>query len=181
METGEEAVLPRYQAVAAVNTPNPRGGWMWTAHKEQAPRPRINTVKCFLHIEHPLRAYLDEIGVSTTCTSAHLASEGAMWAVARSKHGAQYKLYQEAIERVERDEAKKQQAMQTEAMLALAGKAVEGQPRGSDWLNAMESPVVEEAIKAVAETQVNALAERYGIAPAHSKRGRPRKEEASDG
>src|SRR3990167_9478120 len=77
METGEEATLPRYQARAAVNTLSPRGGYMWTAHKDKAPTPRENNVKCFLHPEHPLRAYLDEIGVSAICSSAHHASEGA--------------------------------------------------------------------------------------------------------
>src|SRR3990167_5479458 len=125
METGEEATLPRYQGVAAVNTPSPRGGYMWTSDKSKAPTPRENNVKCFLHIEHPLRAYLDEIGVNATCQSAHLASEGAMWAVARTKHGAQYRMYQEAIERVEREEAKRLQAQQTEAMLSLAGQNAE--------------------------------------------------------
>src|SRR3990167_2865396 len=134
METGEEATLPRYQAVAAINTVGPRGGYVWTSKKENAPTPRINTIKCFLHPDSPERGFLDEIGVTAVCLSAQLASNASKWEHARNRHGASFKVYQEEIGRIEREEAREEQRKQTDAMLSLAGQNVEakrspGRPR----------------------------------------------------
>lgn len=129
-ETGEEAHLPRYQAVAAVYQPNTRGdGYLWTAYQDKAPPARVNTVKCFLHPQSAHRAFLDEIGISTTCSSEHLASENAMWAVARNKHPSAYAAYQEETGRRERAVRDQRQMQQTEAMLTLAGRGA-GTPSG---------------------------------------------------
>ena len=125
-ETGEEATLPRYQAVAALQNPNAtHTGYMWTSHKEQAPEPKINTVKCFLHPNSGERKFLNDIGVSSICYSEHFASETSKWSHARSKHSAEYKAYEQELSRIERNEQKEMQFKQTEAMMALAGKAAE--------------------------------------------------------
>lgn len=120
MQTGEEITLPRYQALAALNTPNPRGGWMWTAHKEQAPPQKLNSVKCFLHPESPERALLDEIGITQVCFSAQLANESAKRRHAR-RHPQSWEQYQEELQRRERAAEKEAQAAQTQAILELAG------------------------------------------------------------
>ena len=142
MQTGEEALLPRYQAIAAVNSPNPRGGYMWTSHRSgcdcgrcsketQAPKARVNTVKCFLHPESAYRAFMDEIGVTTTCASEHLASENAMWAVARNKHHTAFTAYQEEVQRREQATRDNRQQEQTDAILTLAGRAAGPAPNTS--------------------------------------------------
>lgn len=121
METGEEAHLPKYQAVAALNTPSPRGGWAWTADKEKAPTPRVNSTLCFLHPLSPERAFLDEIGVGAICTSAHLAGNGAKWDHARNRHPASHRRYEEAKREREMQEFREKDDARTEAIMALAG------------------------------------------------------------
>jgi len=126
METGEEVELPRYQAVAALNTPSLRGGWAWTAHKELAPTPRVNSTKCFLHPQSAERAFLDEIGVATVCLSEHLAGNGAKWDHARNRHPASYRRYEEAKREKETQEFREKDDARTEAILDL----VKGRGRG---------------------------------------------------
>ena len=121
METGEEVNLPKYQAVAALNTPSTRGGWAWTAHKEQAPPPRINNTMCFLHPQSPERAFLDEIGVGTVCMSAHLGGEGAKWDHARNRHQTSFRRFEEAKREREAREWREKDDARTEAIMALAG------------------------------------------------------------
>jgi hypothetical protein len=125
MVTGEEVTLPRYQALAALNTPNPRGGWLWTADKNLAPEPRLNSVKCFLHPEAPERELLDEIGITQVCMSGQLANESSKRKHAR-RHAAAWEQYQEEIQRRERAAEKAAQAKQTDAILSLASKKGSG-------------------------------------------------------
>lgn len=136
MESGEEAVLPRYIAVAGLNTRSQRSktGYMWTAHQEQAPEPRVNTIKCFLHPESAERAFLDEIGVSAVCMSEHLASNSSKWEHARNRHSGSYKVYQDEVNRRENEQYRQRQEAQTDAMIAIAGQAADakrapGRPR----------------------------------------------------
>ena len=124
MQSGEEVTLPRYQAVSALNTPNPRGGWMWTSHQEQAPPQRVNNVKCFLHPESPERALLDEIGITQVCMTGHLANQSAKRQHAK-RHASSWEQYQEEVSRREKAAAQDAQAQQTAAIMALAGQRAE--------------------------------------------------------
>ena len=119
METGEEVSLPKYQAVAALNTPSLRGGWAWTAHKELAPAPRVNSTKCFLHPESPERAFLDEIGINSVCLSAKLAGNGAKWEHARNRHPSSHKRYEEAKRELETQEWRDRDNQRTDALMDL--------------------------------------------------------------
>ena len=131
-ETGEEAHLPRYQAVAAINQPNSRGdGYLWTAHQENAPPQRVNSVKCFLHVDAAERAFLDAIGIATVCKSEHLASEPSKWAHARNRHPSAFKAYQDEMQRREQAKRDDRQIQQTEAMLAMAGRSAQPSGRGT--------------------------------------------------
>lgn len=123
METGEEVSLPKYQAVAALNTPSARGGWAWTAKKELAPEPRVNETRCFLHPESPERAFLDEIGVMTVCMSGKLGGNGAKWEHARNRHPISWKRYDEAKKEIEARENRTRDDQRTDAILELAKKA----------------------------------------------------------
>ena len=173
MQTGEEALLPRYQAIAAVNSPNPRGGYMWTSHRfgcdcgrcskeTQAPKARVNTVKCFLHPDSPERVVLDEIGVSTVCMSEHLASNPSKWAHARNRHPSAFGIYQEEIGRRENEDYRSEQRRQTDAMLQLATGV--SQKHGGEWLDAMNSPVTAAAVKGAAAGLVSRAEEKIHLA-----------------
>lgn len=120
METGEEVVLPRYQAVSALNTPSIRGGWAWTADKAKAPIPRVNSTRCFLHPESPERAMLDEIGVMTVCMSGQLGGNGAKWEHARNRHPVSFRRYEEARREIEAREYRAKDDLRTEAIMELA-------------------------------------------------------------
>lgn len=123
MESGEEHEFPRYQALAALNIQNPRTptGYQWTAHKENAPEPHINSVKCFLHPEAPERELLNEIGIFQTCTAGQLANQSAKRAHAK-RHASSWEQYQEEVARREKEAEKQAQASQTAAILKLAGE-----------------------------------------------------------
>ena len=122
MESGEEVTLPRYQAQAAVNS------FMWTADKSKAPKRRVNNVKCFLHPESPERAVLNELGVTRTCSAAHLANNGSKRTHAENRHKAEWRQLQEHLNEQREAEYRQLQTQQTEAMLALAGKSAEAGP-----------------------------------------------------
>ena len=126
-ETGEEALLPRYQAVSAINSPNSAGtGYRWTSRKDQAPEPRENTVRCFLHPESPERELLDDLGVSVVCLSAHLASNASKWTHARNRHKAAFDIYQLYQAEQKEQQAQARADKQLEATLEIArgrGKA----------------------------------------------------------
>ena len=125
MSDGEEAVLPRYQALAALNTKRADGSWAWTAESDKAPRPRVNSVKCFLHPEAPERAFLDEIGVTKTCPAGSLASNSSKRQHAMRRHGSEWEQYQEEVQGIERRKADDRQERQLEAMMSLAGQRAE--------------------------------------------------------
>jgi hypothetical protein len=130
-QSGDEITLPRYQALAALNTPNPRGGWMWTTHRYacecgqcspemQSPKQRVGTVKCFLHPDAPEREVLDEIGIAQLCNTMFL-NESAKRQHAK-RHPSLWAQYQEEIQLREKMADKAAQADQTAAILALAAK-----------------------------------------------------------
>ena len=122
MTDGEEAVLPRYQALAALNIRRPDGAWAWTTDPANAPKPRVNSVKCFLHPEAPERALLDEIGITKFCMSGQLASNSSKRQHAMRRHSAEWAQYQEEVQTIERRKSDDRQERQLEAMLAMAGQ-----------------------------------------------------------
>ena len=128
METGEEVTLPKYQAVAALNTPSMRGGWAWTAHKDLAPQPRVNSTLCFLHPDSAERAFLDEIGIHTVCMSSKLAGNGAKWEHARNRHSTSYRRYEEAKRDLETKETRDRDNQRTDALMELVKDRAE--PKG---------------------------------------------------
>ena len=122
MESGEEITLPHYQATAALNTPNPAGGWMWTTHKELAPEAFVPSVPCFLHPDSPYRELLQRLGIFATCTTM-LADEDSAEKHAL-RHPSRWARLKRELERQERDEVRSEQRKQTEAMMALASNSV---------------------------------------------------------
>lgn len=127
MESGEEVTLPRYQAIAALNTPNPAGGWMWTAHKEMAPEPFVPSHPCFLHPTSPYRDLLRKLGINATCMTM-LADEDSAEKHAQ-RHPSRWARLTRELERQEREAEKEAQERQTNAILALAGQRAEPQKR----------------------------------------------------
>lgn len=128
MVSGEEATLPRYQARAALGTPNPRGGYMWTAFPDTAPKPRENTVKCFLHPDSPERAVLDDMGITIVCMSSKLANNGSKRMHAEHRHSSTWAQYKEEIAEREKKVKEAKDDARDEALLKLAtgrSKAVE--------------------------------------------------------
>ncbi len=91
LEDGEEVVLPRYQAVAAI------GSGRWTTHPDQAPKRRVNNIKCFLHEDSPERPILDELGITRRCPAAHLANNGSKRTHAEHRHRDEWRQYQEYL------------------------------------------------------------------------------------
>lgn len=117
---GEEVSLPRYQAVAALNTPRPDGkGYMWTSVKENAPERKLGTVKCFLHPDAPERELLNEIGVTQVCMTEHLANETAKRRHAR-RHPSTWEQYQEEVTRRQVEADRLRADKQTDAIMKLA-------------------------------------------------------------
>lgn len=121
MEDGEEANLPRYQAVAAVNSGR------WTAYKDRAPVQRVNTYKCFLHPESPERAVLDEIGITRRCPAAHLANNGSRRVHAENRHKNEWRQYQEHLEEIrdKEDRAERREELAAFKAIALANRGGE--------------------------------------------------------
>lgn len=120
METGESITVPRYQALSAINIPNPAGGWMWTANQEEAPEAFVPSVPCFLHPESPHRETLRSLGINATCMTM-LADEDSMEKHA-ARHPSRWARLKRELERRERATRDEQQQKQTDAIMALANK-----------------------------------------------------------
>ena len=124
MESGESVTLPRYQAVAALNTVNPSGGYMWTADPSKAPEPFVPSVPCFLHPDSEYRPILRELGITATCMTK-LSDLDSMEKHAK-RHPSRWARLEREIARRERTKYETMQQQQTDAMMALAGgKAAE--------------------------------------------------------
>ncbi len=119
MQSGEEVTLPNYQARSALNTPNPAGGWMWTTNKEAAPAAFVPSTPCFLHPDSPHRDLLRSLGITATCMTM-LADEDSAEKHA-NRHPSRWARLKRELDRQERDGARAEQRMQTEAMMKLAG------------------------------------------------------------
>ena len=124
METGEEVTLPRYQALAALNTPRPGGGWQWTARKEMAPAPFVPSVPCFLHPDSPHRELLREMGITQTCMTMLADPDSAEQHAKR--HPSRWARFKSEMARREKAAEKEAQAAQTAAILKLAGARGKG-------------------------------------------------------
>jgi len=121
-ETGEEIVIPRYMADAAISLPRADGkGYRFTSHKDKAPTLKENSVHCFMHPEAPERELVVALGITKTCPAAKLASNYSKRVHAQHRHKAEWGMYQEHVSEERDTEWRKQQQETTEAMLALAG------------------------------------------------------------
>ena len=123
-ETGEEIVVPRYIAEAALFSRNEDGEYRFTADPSKAPEPRVNDVKCFMHRDAPERPFLVEAGIigahERGCEAAHLANDTSKWTHARNRHQSRYQQYREELDRRERAEERKRQERMEAAMLKIA-------------------------------------------------------------
>lgn len=133
---GEPITLPRYMAEGVIGKRNPDGpGYMFTAHKENAPEYKLGTVKCFLHPESTYRTsgILDAAGVQAfSCNSGNHPSDYAMEEVAKGKHRKQWAAVQAYLDRQERAEERAERKEQTDAMLALAGRPANAKAEGTN-------------------------------------------------
>lgn len=124
LETGEEIQLPRYIAASALGAKDQTGKYRFTTNPENAPKPRIGMVKCFLHRESPERALLDEIGISRTCHAEHLANTGSKRVHAQKRHKDEWAQYQEYLNEQETKAYKDREAARDAVFERIAGKAV---------------------------------------------------------
>jgi len=124
-ETGEEIVIPRYMADAAITTPREDGqGYRFTSKRESAPAFVQGNVKCFLHPDSDERksGLLKAAGLEGTrpCNSAHHPSRYAMEEVARSKHKKQWAALQAYQSEARAQGDRERQQKQVDATLELA-------------------------------------------------------------
>ena len=180
---GEKIVVPEYMMESVIGKRRPDGEFMFTADKAKAPNYKRGTVKCFLHPDSPDRVILNEIGLAAAiCPADTLGNMYSKRVHALHRHRQEWAMYQEHLSEERQVRQDDQQNKQTEAMLALATGA--SGAHGSDWLDAMQSPVVTEAIKVAAAEGVASAAERTREslqaaveAVSAPRRGRPPKTE----
>lgn len=81
-------------------------------------------LKCWLHAEHEKRDGLNAIGLSARfCTKSNIPSEMDVRMHVQRKHPQEYRIINESIERISRDEDRALQRQQVEAMMKLAANA----------------------------------------------------------
>jgi hypothetical protein len=97
---------------------------MFTTRKEEAPKYKLGTIKCFLHPESADRVLLDEIGLSgASCPAAGLSSLYSKRMHGLHRHKEEWDAYQEFLTDKKEADAIAEQRAQTAAMLALGEKA----------------------------------------------------------
>lgn len=123
MEDGSEVPVFRYrvdsylaQTIPGTNLPR------FTSDKSKAPQVKVSQYPCFLAPESEIRAELDSLGITVRCNSKH-PSKFAMEQVAAKKHPNSWKAWQAHLAEKDRKKWEEQQALQVEAMLALAQNA----------------------------------------------------------
>lgn len=125
MLDGEELYWPLKIVTACLSKRDPETGkFLFTANKEEAPEYVKGTTKCFLHKDSPDRVILDQIGMANIlCPAGQLASTYSKRIHAQHRHKNQWEAYQDYIRDQEREMERQERRDQTDAMLAMAGKA----------------------------------------------------------
>lgn len=124
MSDGEPIEMDIELAKKAIEKQLTDGQFMFTMNKEDAPEYRFGEVKCFLHPESKERPVLNQIGLAgITCASAKLANAYSKRIHAQHRHKQQWSMYQEHVQEMERETERNERREQTDAMLAMAGRA----------------------------------------------------------
>lgn len=134
MSDGAEIEIPKYMVLGAISKRLRDGRYAFTANRDEAPKVRNGSVKCFLAEGSPEREsrLLEEAGLDhlEPCPANQLRSAYSKRIHAINRHPQSWATLQEYRQEAEREENRKEQRQQTEAMMRLAGSvADEERPR----------------------------------------------------
>ena len=139
---GMEIEIPRYMVMGAITKRQANGNYVFTANKDEAPKFRDGSVKCFLADGSTERetGLLDEAGLShlAPCPANKLRSTYSKRIHAMNRHPQSWATLQEFVTTQEREESRDEQRKQTAAILELAGGAARAVEAPSEGASAAE-------------------------------------------
>ena len=127
MQDGMEINIPRYMVAGAISKRLPDGRYAFTAVQSEAPAFKDGNVACFLAENSPERksGLLEEAGLDhlPACPNEHLRSTYSKRVHAEVRHNQSWKILQDHVGAVERDEDRAERREQIAAVQKLAESA----------------------------------------------------------
>ena len=141
---GGEIEIPRYMVLGAITKRQANGNYVFTANKDEAPKFRDGSVKCFLAEGSTERetGLLEEAGLNhlAPCPANKLRSTYSKRIHAMNRHPQSWAPLQEFVTTQEREESRDEQRKQTAAILELAGGAARAVEAPSVAASAPDEP-----------------------------------------
>ena len=141
---GGEIEIPRYMVLGAITKRQANGNYVFTANKDEAPKFRDGSVKCFLADGSTERetGLLEEAGLNhlAPCPANKLRSTYSKRIHAMNRHPQSWATLQEFVTTQEREESRDEQRKQTAAILELAGGAARAVEAPSVAASAPDEP-----------------------------------------
>jgi hypothetical protein len=131
-ENGAPTPVPAYRIGEVMGLTDKDGNHRFVAEAKNAPKHKLGTVKCFLHVDSPERAILEEIGLGAIrCSKDTLASLHSKRQHAMRRHKQEWAAYQEYVEYRKEEVREARQDKQLDATLSIArGAMAVATPKG---------------------------------------------------
>jgi len=130
LSDGCPSVFPSYMVPTILSKRREDGSYAFTSDPTKAPQYHRGRIKCFLHPDSPEWPTIQELGLGgKTCASEHLRTTNSKRIHAQHRHKQEWTAYQEYLKDQKEAEQARQQALQLEATLAMAGRVTGVKPK----------------------------------------------------
>ncbi len=120
VEDGRPVAVPAYMLPNVMTKTLEDGRFMYVADPKDAPEYKIGDIVCFLHVDSPMRAIVEEIGLGAVkCRKHTLPSQHAWRMHGQNRHKQEWAAYQEYLEDQKEEKREKRADENLSATLAL--------------------------------------------------------------
>lgn len=120
-EDGRPVTIPMYMLPQVMDRRREDGEYRFVSEKARAPEYKMGEIVCFLHVDAPERATIEEIGLGAIkCRKHTLPSQHAWRMHGKNRHKQEWAAYQEHLKGEKEAKQEQRQDKQLEATLTIA-------------------------------------------------------------
>lgn len=128
VEDGRPVTIPEYQLGGVLDKRLEDGRFMFVADKDKAPEYKMGEIVCFLHVDAPDRAVIEELGLGAIrCRKHTLPTSYAATIHGQHRHRQEWAAYQQHLAGAKEAKVDAERRQQLEATLSIA-RAAQGSP-----------------------------------------------------